>query len=62
MGDFHARTSAVSSVTIQREFQVDSTAGERLGFQSLLGRVGAADDGRTKRAFSNMDLRVEVRH
>ena len=37
MGTFRAKTSATSSVLIQREFQVDSPAGERLAFRTLLG-------------------------
>jgi hypothetical protein len=37
MGAFQAKTSAVSSVLIQREFRVDSPAGEKLTFKGLLG-------------------------
>jgi hypothetical protein len=37
MGALRAKGSAVSSVTIEREFRVDSPAGEQLAFKGLLG-------------------------
>jgi hypothetical protein len=37
MGQFSSKTDATSSVTIQREFRVDSTAGEQITFKGLLG-------------------------